>query len=376
MIDARSTDRPAPDRPRLTVDLDALARNYARLRQASGAAETAAVVKADAYGLGAEPAARRLLKEGCRTFFTAAADEAAKVRAIASEADIYVFNGLLEGEEGRFASLGLSPVLNEPAQLARWLATPAVGRPKPPAALFLDSGMNRLGFSPSQLDEALSGGGFRGDEIGLVLSHFACASIPAHPMNADQIARFAALLPLVRAAFPKARASIANSAGIFLGPEARFDLTRPGIALYGGGPCDDRSVGMEAVATLDAPILQVRDLAPGERVGYGADCTLDRPVRAATVALGYADGFLRATGGRGYGVLQGRRAPILGRVSMDLITLDVSRCGPAARPGALVEMLGANALLDDQAEAAGTANYELLVRLGSRMARSWLGAGA
>jgi alanine racemase len=374
LIEARSTD-PAPDRPRLTVDLDALARNYARLRTASGQAETAAVAKADAYGLGVEPIVGRLLREGCRTFFVASADEGARVRALAPEAQVVVLNGVLEGEERLFLALSLTPALQEPAQLARWLAA-AKGGPARPAALFLDSGMNRLGFSKTQLEQALAGGGFQGDEIGLVISHFACASTPAHPMNAEQIGRFRTLLEAARARFPKARASLANSAGIFLGPEAHFDLTRPGIALYGGAPLDDRSIAMEAVAALHAPILQVRELAPGERVGYGADCIVDRPTRAATVALGYADGFLRGAGGRGYGVLGDRRAPILGRVSMDLITLDVTRCGSAARPGALVELLGPNALLDDQAEAAGTANYELLVRLGPRIARSIRGAGA
>ncbi len=369
MTERNTEDLPAPDRPRLTVDLDALARNYARLRTTSGRAETAAVVKADAYGLGVEAVVRRLVTEGCRTFFTASADEGATVRRLAPNAQVVVLNGALDGAERRFVDLGLTPALNDPAQLARWLRA-TQGAPAATAALFVDSGMNRLGFSVTQLDEALAGGGLIGNEIGLVISHFACASTPANPMNAEQIGRFGTAVSAVRARCPAARASLANSAGIFLGADAHFDLTRPGIALYGGAPLDDRSIAMEAVATLHAPILQVRDLAPGERVGYGADCVIDRPTRTATVALGYADGFLRGAGGRGYGVLEGRRAPILGRVSMDLITLDVTRCGPAARPGALVELLGPQALLDDQAEAARTANYEFLVRLGSRIARS------
>jgi len=151
-------------------------------------------------------------------------------------------------------------------------------------------------------------------------------------------------------------------------------LTRPGVALYGGAPREDRSIAMDAVAILEAPVLQVRDLKPGDTVGYGADKVIDRPTRAATVALGYADGFLRAAGGRGYGVLDAQRAPILGRVSMDLITVDVTGHPNPVTPGSWVEFLGPNALLDDQAEAAGTANYEFLARLGPRCVRTYRGA--
>jgi alanine racemase len=368
---------PSPrDRPRLTVDLDALARNYARLREASGAAETAAVVKADAYGLGADAVARRLVAEGCATFFVANVEEGARVRSVAPGVRIYVLGGLMAGDAERVLALGLSPVLNEPEQLGRWIAARGRSGSGAAAGLFLDTGMNRLGCTSAQMESVLGRNDLAGDEVDLLVSHFACASTPGHPMNDAQIARFNDLLPRFRARFPGARASLANSGGIFLGPAARFDLTRPGIALYGGEPHEDRSIAMEAVATLEAPILQVRDLAPGDRVGYGADHAVDRPIRAATVALGYADGFLRAGGGRGYGVIAGRRVAIVGRVSMDLMTLDVTHAGEAARPGAFVELLGRSALLDDQAEAAGTANYELLVRLSPRCDRRYSGAAA
>jgi alanine racemase len=372
------TTRLAPplDRPRLTIDLDALARNYARCRQAAGAAETAAVVKADAYGLGADAVARRLIAEDCRTLFVANVEEGARLRAVAPSARIYVLGGLMAGHEDRVLALGLSPVLNEPAQLDRWIAARRRIGSTATAGLFLDTGMNRLGLSSAQAETVLTHDDLAGDEIDLLVSHFACSSTPSHPMNAEQIAHFSRLIPRFRARFPAARASLANSGGVFLGECACFDVTRPGVALYGGAPHDDRSVMMEAVATLEAPILQVRELAPGDRVGYGADYVVNQPTRAATVAIGYADGFLRAGGGRGYGVVAGSRAAILGRISMDLITLDVTGAGEAAHPGALVELLGKSALLDDQAEAAGTANYELLVRLGARCERRYVGAAA
>lgn len=364
------------DRPLLTVDLDALAANYARLKDASGGAETAAVVKADGYGLGLGPVTARLEREGCATFFVANVEEGAQVRALAERAAIYVFNGPMPGEEARIAELALSPVLNAPEQIETWAKTRRARPHARPAALFVDTGMNRLGLNPAQADAALAGDALAPDDVDLVLSHFACAPTPHDPMNAEQIARFADLVARAKARFPKARASLANSAGIFLGPSAHFDMTRPGIALYGGPPWESGGPTMEPVAALAAPILQVRALQPGDRVGYGGDHVVTRRTLAATVALGYGDGFLRAAGGRGYGVLAGRRTAIMGRVSMDLTTVDVTEAGAAARPGAMVEFLGADALLRDQAEAARTISYELLVRLGARAARRYRGAGA
>jgi alanine racemase len=376
VIDTNASNRPPHDRPRLTVDLDAMARNYARLKTASGKAETGAAVKADAYGLGLASVVRRLVAEGCRTFFVANLEEGASVRALGAELAIYVLNGLMAGDENHYAALELAPVLNDPEQLDRWLAARKRNAAALPAALFLDTGMNRLGLTAAQAEAVGRRDDLEGDEVDLLISHFACASTPSHPMNTEQIGRFETLGAALKATFPAARASMANSAGCFLGPTASFDLTRPGLSLYGGAPWADRSIAMEAVAILEAPILQVRDLAPGERVGYGADHVVTRPTRAATIAAGYADGFLRAGGGLGYGVLAGRRATILGRVSMDLMTLDVTDHGDDAHVGALVELLGPHALLDDQAEAAGTAAYELLVRLGPRSERRFIGASA
>jgi len=348
------------------------------LCEASGTAETGAVVKADAYGLGLEPVVRRLLREGCATFFVANVEEGAQTRALAPTARIYVFNGLMPGDEARHVHLNLSPVLNAPWQLNLWLAArrlrPDGLAPAAPAALFVDTGMNRLGFTRTEADEVINRTDLAGDEVDLIMSHFACAPTPGHPMNAAQIAAFAPAFAHLRTRFTAARASMANSAGVYLGPKACLNLTRPGVALYGGAPREDRSIAMDAVAILEAPVLQVRDLKPGDTVGYGADKVIDRPTRAATVALGYADGFLRAAGGRGYGVLDAQRAPILGRVSMDLITVDVTGHPNPVTPGSWVEFLGPNALLDDQAEAAGTANYEFLARLGPRCVRTYRGA--
>jgi len=378
LTDTAATNSTQLDRPRLTVDLDALARNYARLRIASGTAETSAVVKADAYGLGLEAVVRRLVREGCTTFFVANIEEGAQTRALAPTARIYVFNGLMPGDEARHVHLNLSPILNAPWQLDLWLAArrlrPESLPPAAPAALFVDTGMNRLGFTRTEADEVLNRTDLAGDEVDLIMSHFACAPTPDHPMNAEQIAKFGPAFAHLRTRFTAARASLANSAGIFLGPKACLSITRPGVALYGGAPWEDRSITMDAVAILEAPILQVSDLQPGDTVGYGADRVIDRPTRAATVALGYGDGFLRATAGRGYGMLRGQRAPILGRVSMDLITVDITDHAQEVTPGAWIEFLGPNALLDDQAEAASTANYEFLTRLSPRCVRSYRGA--
>ena len=368
------SDAVPSDRPCVSVDLDALARNYARLQAASGRAETAAVVKADAYGLGCAPVVRQLMSEGCRTFFVANMDEGAAARALAPAATIYVLNGLPPDGEALMDASRLSPVLNTADQIKAWARARRARPTARPGALFVDTGMNRLGLRGADLKAALATSEAAADDIDLVVSHFACANTPRHPMNAEQIARFADALATARTRFPNARGSLANSAGVFLGADACFDLTRPGIALYGGAPQEDGAIVMEPVVTLAAPIVQVRALQPGDRVGYGADHVVERPVLAATVALGYGDGFLRAGGGRGYGVLAGRRAAIMGRVSMDLMTVDVTAARDAARPGALVEFLGAHAALDDQADAAGTIGYELLVRLGPRCARRYVTA--
>jgi alanine racemase len=356
----------------LTVDLDALAHNHAVLRAAAGSAEVAPVVKADAYGLGAEPCARRLLAEGAKSFYVARLAGGQQLRQVlGSEPTIYVLDGVTPGSEDALVDAGLTPVLNSLAQVEAWSAR-ATGAGRLKAALHIDTGMNRLGLRPEEA-EALAAAPHRLDriDIGLVISHLACADEPGHPLNALQLARFKA----VRSLFPQAQASLANSAAIFLGEDYRFDHVRPGICLYGGGPFgvpDDR---LKAVATLEAPILQVRSVPPRESIGYGATWTADSPMRVAILAAGYADGVLRSFSPGGYGFLAGARRPLLGRVSMDLIAIDVTGC-ESAIPGTMVELFGRHTDVDDVARLSGTSAYEILTRIGPRAERLYLGEAA
>jgi alanine racemase len=236
----------------------------------------------------------------------------------------------------------------------------------------VDTGINRLGLRVDEVDALLAAPDrMQGLEVGLVMSHLACADEPERPMNAAQAAAFRRVGHL----FPHARKSLANSGGIFLGEEFRFQVVRPGISLYGGGPLGRSDARIRQVAKLEAAILQVRTVRPGESVGYGATWTATRPTRLALLAAGYADGVLRSLGGRGYGWLEGRACPFLGRVSMDMIAVDVSDI-EAARPGAYVELLGPNVPVDDVAAAAGTIAYEVLTRIAPRVRRRYLGEAA
>lgn len=349
------TPDPTPG-ARLTIDLDALAHNYGVLTQASAPAQVAPVLKADGYGLGAAPLARRLWAEGARAFFVARLGEGEALRAALPDpaAQILVLDGVNDTSRDRMVAAHLTPVLSTVEQANAW-----GGRS---AALHVDTGMNRLGVT---LDEARAIAGHA--DIRLVMSHLGNAAEPGDPRNGDQLARFQA----ARALFPEAAASLAASAGAFLGPEYRFDLTRPGISLLGGGPREVPDARLRAVATLDAPILQLRNLKPGDRVGYGSMFQASRAMRIAVIEAGYADGVLRGSHAKGAGYLNGVRTPFV-IVSMDLIAVDVSNC-PAAKVGDRVELLGPNALLDDLAIAAGSVAHECLVRLSTRAQRVYTG---
>jgi alanine racemase len=337
---------------RLTVDLDALAANYGRLLQAASGAEVAPVVKADAYGLGAAAVARRLWTEGARRFFVARLAEGEALRSALGAgraAAVYVLDGCPEGAADRLRAADLTPVLNSWEQAGRWAASGGG-----PAALHIDTGMNRLGLKAEDLTALPP------LDLRLVMSHLACAEDAGHPLNARQRARFEA----AAAAFPDVPRSLANSAGVFLGDAFRLDMVRPGIALYGGAA----DAGFETVVTLEAPVLQVRQVQPGETVGYGAAFAAAQPTTVAIVAAGYADGVLRAGAGGGYGWTDGVPCPLLGRISMDLIALDIGRA-PAAGPGTMIELLGANVALGGVAERAGTIPYEVLTRIGGARVR-------
>jgi len=343
------------------IDLDALARNFRTLRASAEPAECAAVVKANAYGLGVERVARRLEREGCRKFFVATFAEARELRAVLSAAEIYVFEGAVDGAVAALAELEIRPVLNTLEQVERW-------RGRGPAALHLDTGMNRLGLGLAEVAtlakrRQLTAG------IALVMTHLACADEPDHPQNREQLERFERL----RAQLPAAPTSIGNSAGTLLGGPYRGDVVRPGIALYGGNPFSDRPNPMEAVVTLTAPILQLRELDEPQPVGYGATYLATPPARLAVVGLGYADGYPRNLGNCGTAAVHRRRVPVVGRVSMDLLCVDVDALPrDTVRVGDFVELIGPTVGLDEVAADAGTIGYEILTGLGSRPMREYV----
>ncbi|HLF12899.1 MAG TPA: alanine racemase [Gammaproteobacteria bacterium] len=351
----------------LVIDLDALARNFRKVRGIAAPAECAAVVKANAYGLGLAPIAKRLLREGCRRFFVATLAEGQELRALTPDAAIYVFEGVLDGQAGKLLEASLTPVLNSLEQVARW-AGQAESRA---AILHIDTGISRLGMAAKEVDAlALDHALLQRLQIEYVLTHFACADEPDHGLNRAQLRRFDAL----RGRLPPAPTSIANSAAIFIDADHRGDLVRPGIALYGGNPFSDRDNPMERVVTLKARILQIREVDEGLTVGYGATYGVGPPARLAVLGVGYADGYPRALSNLGVASVGGRRVPVVGRVSMDLICVDVSAL-PASevRTGDWVELFGADVTLDEVAEAAGTISYEILTRLGPRLHREYLG---
>lgn len=323
---------------RLIVDLDALADNYATLK-ARAAGDVAAVVKANAYGLGALPVARRLAAEGCRQFFVATESEGVALRpALPKDADIFVFSGEAQAP-------GLIAVANHAAQLG-----------PSPVALHVDTGMQRLGFPWDAVPAAA-------EKVRLLISHLACAETPDHPFNAEQIRRFEA----VAERFPGVPTSLANSAGILNGVAG---LGRAGIGLYGGNPWADRPNPMRPVATFEGQVLQVRSVRTGETVGYGAGRALDRDAEVAVVGVGYADGVRRSLSNRGAAAFAGKRLPIIGAVSMDLTHLDATGTGLAR--GDWVEFCGPNLSVDEMARRADTIAYEILTGIGNRVERRYL----
>jgi alanine racemase len=332
---------------RITIEYEAVAANWRWFGQRAPKAQTAAVVKADGYGLGAEQAAISLARAGCRTFFTATAGEAIRLRgALGAGPEIYALNGPSPDDVARLAEAGIVPVLNSLAQIALWSG-------QGPAAVHVDTGMNRLGLSPGDVGQAAEL--LHGGDLKLVMSHLACASNPRHEMNARQRACFLQ----AAAVLPKAPLSLAATAGTLIGPDYHFDLVRIGCGLYGSGGLDADNPKLETVARIAAPILQTRNVASGATFGYGATRRAERPMRTVTVGLGYADGFLRSFAPAGYGMIGEAKLPLLGRVSMDLVILDAA-AAPGADVGDEVEFLGDHARLDDVAAAAGTIAYEIL----------------
>ncbi len=356
---------------RLTIDLGALARNYAALAARAAPALTAAVVKANAYGLGAEHVARTLLAAGCRHFFVAQAEEALALRPVLPPAaQVIVLNGLQPGCELAYAGAGIVPVLNSLEQLQRWqTAAQMLGR-RLPALLQFDTGMSRLGVSPQDrpaflrllhsaaLVEPL-----------FVMSHLASADEPDSPQNLAQLAEMQA----VQRDLPGVPLCFANSGGVLMGGDFRGSLVRPGLALYGGAPQMSEANPMEPVVTLEVAVIQTRTVPAGTRVGYGGTHVTHGVTHLATLAAGYADGLPRCLGGRGAVYCDGVRLPMVGRVSMDSLTVDISAL-PEGRLGLgdAVEVIGPHQSLEDLARDADTIAYEILTRLGTRYQRRYL----
>jgi alanine racemase len=358
----------------LTINLAALVANYRLLRAKAGNGACAAAIKADAYGLGAAAAAPALFAAGCRHFFVALLSEAIALRQVVPDAAVYVLSGPLGGDEPEYIAHRLTPVLNSQPQIAAW-ARWCVEHGAAPAVLHLDTGMSRLGLSPAEL-AALVGdpAPLAAFPIPIVMSHLACSDEPEHPLNAEQLQRFRAGLDRLLPLLPRRPSlSFANSSGVFLGPDFHFDLLRPGAALYGINPTPKAANPMRQVVGLQARILQVRHIDAHQTVGYGAAHRSARATRLATLGLGYADGMLRSLSQVGAAYVGGIRAPFVGRVSMDLITIDVGEV-PAglAEPGAWVEILGPRQGADDLAATAGTIGYEILTSLGRRYQRRYL----
>jgi len=353
---------------RLTVDLGALRRNYRRLKAALGTAAAAGVVKADGYGLGAVPVGQALWREGCRTFFVAHFEEGVALREVLPEAEIFVLSGAAPGDEPEFDAHALAPALNSFREVEAWAALCAKRGPRP-AALHIDTGMSRLGLPADEVERLAANPRTLGaTDLRYVMSHLCCAEEPAHRMNSRQLAAFRA----AAARLPKARLSLANSSGVFLGTDYHFDLARPGSALYGLNPVPGQANPMEGAATLEARLLQVRHVDPGGTVGYGA-APLARGTKIATIAIGYADGYRRAASGRGRMTLAGHEMPVLGRVSMDTVTLDATGVPDAVLvPGAWVEVMGSSRDADAVAADAGTIAYEILTGLGRRLVRRYV----
>ena len=357
----------------LEIDLAAIAENWRRLGQRlAPPARAAAVVKADAYGLGMAQVAPALAQAGCTLFFVATLDEGLALRRLLPAAEIAVLHGLLPGTSGDFRQARLVPVLNDLGQIAAW--RDAAETRALPAIIHIDTGMARLGLPPADVARlAAAPDMLAALKLRAVLSHLACADEPEEAANARQLATFRAAL----ATLPRAPASLVASSGIFLGTDYHFDIARPGAALYGVNPIPGAHNPMAQVVRLKGRILQVRDVDRATTVGYGAAHRMERAGRIATVAVGYADGWLRSSSHRGSGAIAGQRAPVIGRISMDLMTIDVTGIDPAlTRPGDFVDLIDEQHGVDAVAATAGTIAYEILTALGRRHHRIYRGGAS
>jgi alanine racemase len=361
----------------LTIDLNALVENWQILRDLSQQGDCAAVIKANGYGLGLEEVCEALYQAGCRSFFVALPDEGARTRTIAKDAAIYVLDGYWPEAQDIFLEHHLRPVLGNLQEIDEWSALNQDQESALDCALHIDTGMNRLGLSMNEAVEISQNKALISQlGVSLVMSHPACADTPDHEMNILQKERFRR----VKTLFPSIPASLANSAATLAGGDWIHDLSRPGIALYGGRSLQNSAITMKPVAYLSARILTIRDIQPGEAVGYGANEHVSRDSRIAIVAAGYADGYQRLAGSSdgnkgAFAAIQGHKVPLIGRVSMDLIALDVTDLPERlAERGTMVELLGNTITVDDVADHAQTIGYEILTGLRHRFKRTYIKA--
>ncbi len=348
---------------RLTIDLDVIAANWLQLRKMVAPAACAAVVKADAYGLGVAPVAARLAEAGCVQFFVATMDEGIALRSVLADVAIAVLGEPVVGQEQELLEHNLQPVLNHPGDLEAWRFAGKGAA----AWLHLDTGMHRLGFSPVEWQALIAAKpDWRALGIAGLISHYACADEPDHPLNVSQ--RAAAHAAAEQAGLPL---SLGNSSGIFLGPDFRGNMVRPGMALYGLNPTPGKVNPMGQPVTLGVQIVQVRDVSAVGTAGYGAGAAVRPGQTLATVGLGYADGLHRALSSKGAVYIDGARTPIVSRVSMDSIIVDVTNLSQRPSQGDWAEVIGPSQSADAIADAAGTIGYEILTSLGQRYARTY-----
>ena len=349
--------------PTLSIDVTALRANYRLLKSYHAQSSIASVVKANAYGLGMGEVALSLWAEGCRDFFVATLAEGIELRAILPDVKIGVFQGLFAGEEQEFSYHRLAPVLNDISQVERFMKS-ELRLTCTNIMLHVDTGMTRLGLCESELNHPILAKLQTLNPL-LILSHLACANNPDHQKNAEQLTRFQTALKY----FPDAKASLANSAGVFLPAEFHFDIARTGCALYGINPTDGNNP-MQHVATLSAPILQIRTLDREETVGYGATATATKGSRIAILALGYADGYFRMLSNQGFAYVEGQKVPLLGRVSMDMVAVDISNIPESQITGQTrAEFINETQTVNDIAAQCNTIGYEIFTRIGSRVQR-------
>ncbi|WP_072391728.1 alanine racemase [Hyphomicrobium sp. CS1GBMeth3] len=362
----------------ITVDLDALQANWRALAERVAPAECAAVVKADAYGLGAAEVIPALELAGCRTFFVATPEEARGARLLAPKARVFALDGLFPGAAPLLVAADVAPVLASLAEVREWASEARHLSRRLPAALQIDSGLNRLGLALDEIKTLVNEPNLLDAlDLRLVMSHLACADDPAHPHNAKQRTAFNRR----RALLPALPASLAASDGLMLGSAFHYDLVRPGYALYGGQAFRSEPTPVSPVVTVKARVLQVRTLRAGDSVGYSATWQATRPTRLAIVAAGYADGFARALSGAsgrkgGVVTIGGQKAPVVGRVSMDLITVDITDVPGEVHRGDLATLIGPGLTIEAMGRTAGTIGYEVLTRLGTRFVRRHTGGGA